>query len=451
MTPNARSLAYDILTTLGKKPDATLDSVMDRFTRETPLEKREMALANALVYGVLRHRGLLDFTIDHFASRGISGMDKRIVTILRLALFQLRFMDRIPESAAVNTAVELAKIHASEKSGGFVNAILRNAIRSPEHPETHDLSAVEKIAVTSSMPQWLVEKWVSRMGLQEAEALCHASNTIAPITVRTNTLKISRDELMERLKPQVKEIGPTPISPLGISFTSPSVPLFEMEAFKEGLFQVQDEAAQLIALMVAPKPGLRVLDLCAGVGGKSGHLAQAMENQGELISMDVEAYKLKSLEKEMARLGISNITTQAADLTCESPKIIEGGFDAVLVDAPCSGLGVIRRNPDTKWKYFKRNAPRHAKKQKAILSAAARCVRPGGTLVYAVCSIEPEENGAIIKAFLEKHPDFRMIEPFGNVPSGAQALITSEGYVATLPHRHKMDGFFAARMVRDAS
>lgn len=448
MTQDARSLAFEILTTFDKHPESTLDAVMDRITGKVVLDRREMGLANALVYGVLRHRGQLDYTIDHFAARGIAKIDKKILAILRIALFQLRFMDRIPESAAVNTAVELAKVHASEKSGGFVNALLRHCLREPDEPSLEGLSPEKRLSVTASMPQWLVEKWIARMGLDETAALCHASNEIAPITVRTNTLKTTREALSERLAPQVETLAPTPVSPIGLSFTSPKVPIFEMDEFKEGLFQVQDEAAQLIALMVNPKPGQRVLDTCAGVGGKSGHLAQAMDNQGELVSMDVEAYKLQSLDREMKRLGITNITHHACDLTRESPTIIEGGFDAVLVDAPCSGLGVIRRNPDTKWKYFKRNATRHAKKQKAILSAAARCVRPGGTLVYAVCSMEPEENGAVVEAFLEKHTDFRMMEPFDAIPKGAEALLTPEGYVAPLPHKHGMDGFFAARMMR---
>ncbi|VVS91893.1 16S rRNA (cytosine(967)-C(5))-methyltransferase RsmB [Desulfoluna spongiiphila] len=448
MTQDARSLAFEILTTFDKNAEATLDAVMDRITGKAELDRREMGLANALVYGVLRHRGQLDYTIDHFAAKGIAKIDKKLLTILRIALFQLRFMDRIPESAAVNTAVELAKVHASEKSGGFVNALLRNCLREPDQPSLDDLSPEKKLAVTTSMPVWLVEKWIERMGHEETAALCRASNEIAPITVRTNSLKTTREELFERLAPQVETLSPTPVSPLGLSFTSPKAPIFEMDAFKEGLFQVQDEAAQLIALMVNPKPGSRVLDVCAGVGGKSGHLAQVMENQGELVSMDVEAYKLQSLAREMKRLGITNITTHACDLTRESPDLIGDGFDAVLVDAPCSGLGVIRRNPDTKWKYFKRNATRHAKKQKAILSAAARCVRPGGTLVYAVCSMEPEENGTVVEAFLEKHTDFRMMKPFDTVPQGAEAFITSEGYVATLPHKNGMDGFFAARMVR---
>ncbi|WP_300675126.1 16S rRNA (cytosine(967)-C(5))-methyltransferase RsmB [Desulfoluna sp.] len=448
MTQDARSLAFEILTTFDKNAAATLDTVMDRITGKVELDRREMGLANALVYGVLRHRSRLDYTIDHFAVKGIAKIDKKVLAILRIALFQLRFMDRIPESAAVNTAVELAKIQVSEESGGFVNALLRNCLREPEQPSLTDLTPEEELAVTTSMPLWLVEKWIARMGLEETAALCHASNEIAPITVRTNTLKTTREALTERLVPQVETLIPTPVSPLGLSFTSPKVPIFDMDVFKEGLFQVQDEAAQLIALMINPSQGSRVLDVCAGVGGKSGHLAQMMENQGQLVSMDVEAYKLESLAREMKRLGITNITTQACDLTRESPEIIADGFDAVLVDAPCSGLGVIRRNPDTKWKYFKRNATRHAKKQKSILSAAARCVRPGGTLIYAVCSIEPEENGAVVEAFLEKHADFRMMEPFDTVPKGAEAFITPEGYVAPLPHKNGMDGFFAARMVR---
>lgn len=448
MTQDARSLAYEILFALDRNPNATLDAVMDRVTGTAVLDRREMALANALVYGVLRQRSRLDHTINHFASKGIAKIDKKVLAILRMALFQLRFMDRIPESAAVNTAVELAKVQVSEQSGGFVNALLRSCLRAPDQPSLDGLTPEEKLAMETSMPQWLVEKWIARMGLEETAALCHASNDIAPITVRTNTLRTTREALTERLAPLVETLTPTAISPIGLSFTSPHTALFEMDAFQEGLFQVQDEAAQLIALMVAPKPGERVLDVCAGVGGKSGHLAQLMENQGDLVAMDVEGYKLQSLAKEMARLGITNITPLACDLTRESPALIEGGFDRVLVDAPCSGLGVIRRNPDTKWKYFKRNATRHTKRQKGILSAAARCVRPGGTLVYAVCSTEPEENGVVVEAFLEKHADFRMMEPFDVLPHGAAAFITPEGYVATLPHKHGMDGFFAARMVR---
>ncbi len=448
MTQDARTLAFEILTTFDKNAEATLDTVMDRITEKVTMDRREMALTNALVYGVLRHRGRLDSIIDHFASRGIAKIDKKLVPILRIALFQLKFMDRIPESAAVNTAVELAKVRVAENSGRFVNALLRNALREPDQPSLEGLTPEERLSIETSMPLWLVEKWIQRMGFDETSALCHASNEIAPITVRTNTLKTTRAALMERLAPQVETITETSVSPFGLSFTSPKVPIFELDAFKEGLFQVQDEAAQLIAPMVNPKPGDRILDVCAGVGGKSGHLAQMMNNEGELIAMDVEGYKLQSLRREMHRLEIKSITTHVCDLTRESPDIIEGGFDAVLVDAPCSGLGVIRRNPDTKWKYFKRNATRHGKKQKSILSAAARCVRPGGTLVYAVCSIEPEENADVVTAFLEKHTEFRMTEPFDTKPEGADAFITPEGFVAPLPHKQGMDGFFAVRMVR---
>ncbi len=453
MKENARTTALTILNNLDQNK-TTLDLVVDEVLgTKTFLDRRETALTTALVYGTIRWKGRLDWIIDNFSRTRLSKIDPPILNILRLGLFQILYMDRIPESAAVNTSVELAKSTVSPFLAKFVNGVLRNALRGYDDLSFPDpeKERAKALSVGKSFPLWLVKRWTGRYGEQKTAALCDKINEIPPITIRANTLKVSRDELLEHIRGSVRELSPTRLSRSGISLTHPDSKISELTTFKEGWFQVQDEAAQLVAELVNPKPGERVLDACAGLGGKTGHLAQLMENRGILVAMDRDDRKLSKLDAEMKRLGIEMVRTLAFDLGRPLDESEQEPFDKILVDAPCSGLGVLRRNPDSKWSASKKNLGRYRKRQITFLTNVAAMVKPGGSLVYAVCSAEPEENEEVIRAFLASRPDFTVDKAPAGIEGEAASLVNQEGYIKTLPLDHDMDGFFSVCLKRKGS
>jgi 16S rRNA (cytosine967-C5)-methyltransferase len=446
----ARESALTILNTLDKKT-LTLDTVMNDFINgRSQLGKLDQSLINALVYGVLRWRGHLDHIIAHFSKTPLQKIDPDILNTLRLGVFHLKFMTRIPESAAVNTSVDLAKKNKPVWVVKFVNGVLRNIARGIESVPFPGLdeNKTHAIALSHSFPVWLIQRWLNRFGQEDTLRLCDFINSIPEISVRTNTLKTHRQALFEALKPHVKDIAFTTRSKDGISFTRPDQSIHQIPAFKEGWFQVQDEAAQLVGHFLSPKPDERVLDACAGLGGKTGHLAQLMDNRGEILALDLDPKKLASLNLDMKRLGVRIVKTLAANM--ENPQDSDklGFFDRILVDAPCSGLGVIRRNPDGKWSLTKKNLNRFKKRQARFLCHVSSLLKPEGTLMYAVCSMEPEENEAVIDSFLHKHPDFTIDDSTDSLDESIAALINPKGHIVSLPHIHCMDGFFMVRLKR---
>ena len=443
--PDARKTALYILNSLDKG-NKTLDSIMEAFSDNTDLlSKRDRSLLNALVYGVIRWRGRIDHIIDYLSNIPVTRINPKVLNIIRIGLFQIIYLSRIPVSAAVNTSVELAKSFAPPWVIGFVNAILRNGAKKFEKvpfpdPEKDPVSA---IAAQSSFPKWLIKRWFHRYGRKETAQLCDAINAIPPITIRTNTLKTTRPNLLNSLKKEVEKIECTPYSPDGISFFNPNSSIPEIKSFKDGWFAVQDEAAQLVTLLLDVRPGDTVLDACAGLGGKTGHIAQAMKNQGTILANDKDGKKLSQLISEMKRLGISIITPLNRNL--EKPLNIKGFklFDRILLDAPCSGIGVLRRNPDIKWATSKQNLNYYKKKQLLFLKNLACLVKPSGILVYAVCSSEPEENEEVVKEFLSRHLDFDIKNVSGLLSYGHTSVVSGDMYLKTLPHKNNMDGFFS--------
>lgn len=452
MTDLARQSALTLLNTLSGS-QLTLDAVMnDFYAANQTLDKRDLALVNALVFGVVRWQGRLDHIIAHFSNTPMSKIKTPVLNILRLGVYQLAFMTRIPESAAVNTSVELAKKNGPVWVVKFVNGLLRNVTRNlPSVPfPTMEENKTLSISVGKSFPTWLVQKWLNRFGDEDTVKLCDLLNTVPPISVRANTLRTNRENLLEALSPHVKDLCLTGYSSHGLSFSQPDRPIPQLPGFDNGWFQVQDEAAQLVSILVAPKPGERVLDACAGLGGKTGHLAQLMENKGEILALDHEAKKLALLDREMARLGVTIVKTCVADIEQPLDENTLGSFDRILLDAPCSGMGVIQRNPDSKWRLTKKNLNRYKKRQVRFLSALAPLLKPSGILVYAVCSTEPEENDAVIDSFLHAHPDFHLVTETDGLNEPTAGLMNPRGFVASFPHKHGMDGFFTARLSRNA-
>lgn len=409
------------------------------------LSKKDRSLLNALVFGVIRWQGRLDYIIGHLSNTPLTKIDPKVLNIIRIGLFQIIYLSKIPVSAAVNTSVELAKPFAPPWVIGFINAILRNGAKNFAKVPFPSLKKdpVSAIAAQCSFPKWLIERWLHRYEPKETLQLCDAINTIPPITIRTNTLKTTRENLLNSLKKEVEKIECTTYSPDGISFFNPNSSIQEMKSFKDGWFVVQDEAAQLITPMLDVRPGDTVLDACAGLGGKTGHIAQIMKNQGIIFAIDKDEKKLSRLFSEMKRLGISIITPYSSDL--EKPLNIKGVplFDRILLDAPCSGIGVLRRNPDIKWAKSKKNLSHYKKRQLLLLKNIASLVKPSGILVYTVCSIEPEENEEVVEEFLREHSEFDIKNLSGLLSYGHTPVVSKGRYLKTLPHKSNMDGFFS--------
>lgn len=445
-----RRLALQILTTQGQST-RTLDSVIeDTLKGEILRDRRDRALLNALVFGVLRWRGRLDFVIQAFSRTPLKKIDAEVLSILRLGLFQILHLDRIPVPAAVNTSVELAKLSSPPWVVRYVNAILRNAAREQENIQFPDIrtNPLQAIAARKSFPQWLIRRWLDTYDLDETVRRCDAINTIPPLTFRTNTLHTNRETLLQSLGNQAESVQPTKIAPDGVLLQNPNKPIPDFAAFKKGWFQVQDEAAQLVTLLLDPRPGEKILDACAGLGGKTGHMAQLMINTGRIIALDKNETKLVKLNEQMQRMGVSIVTSAKHDLNTALLKEKFGTFDRILLDAPCSGLGVLRRNPDSKWNIKEQMLKNYSKNQVRFLNNLAHLVNRTGIMVFAVCSSEPEEGEWVSERFLKSHPDFVIENPSPALPIDFTALITREGYLKTSPHQHNMDSFFVVRFKR---
>jgi 16S rRNA (cytosine967-C5)-methyltransferase len=447
---DVRRTALEILNKVGQS-NQTLDAAMQTVFGQTEMwSRRDRALLNALVYGVLRWRGRLDYIINGQSNIRLARIDPNVLNILRIGLFQIAYLSRIPSAAAVNISVELVKSAGAPWVAGYVNAVLRNAAKNYHDVVFPDSQKdpIESLAARKSFPQWLIRRWLEKNDIENIKALCDAINTIPAITLRTNTLLTSRDALIRALKKETAEIIPTPYAPEGVSITNPLKPIPEWTSFQKGWFQIQDEAAQLVTLLLNPRPGEAILDACAGLGGKTGHIAQQMKNSGTIVALDNNAEKLKQLHAQMQRLEVSIVSSRKHDLNVPPEKTEMGTFDRILLDAPCSGLGVLRRNPDAKWNLSEKQLQRHGQKQFGFLNNLTHLVKPSGILVYVVCSNEQEENEDVVHEFLRVHPEFVQDSRTGAFSQKTGALITRQGYLKTFPFPHNMDGFFSARLKR---
>ncbi|MCP4744929.1 MAG: 16S rRNA (cytosine(967)-C(5))-methyltransferase RsmB [Desulfobacteraceae bacterium] len=442
---NARQIAFKILYRL-ENTRQTLDHWLDRAAPDINLlSQPDKALTHALVYGVLRWQLRLDWIIDQLKNKPGQKIDPPVRLILRMGLFQLIFLDRIPDRAAVHTSVELAKKAGCFKSAGFVNGVLRNAIRKQNDLvfPAMEKDTVQALAIDQSLPQWLVSRWLDRFGLDQAHALCRSVNAIPQITIRTNTLKTDRRSLLDDIENFATAACPTDYSPEGIRFSSCLKPIQTWPAFKNGHFQVQDEAAQIIGHFLAPKPGNYVWDACAGLGTKTAHMAQLMKNEGTILATDIIPKKLSRHKAEMKRLGVKIIEACCLDLSQPEIKIDLPAFDTILVDAPCSGAGVLQKNPDGKWRINPSILKQNAKRQYQLLKQASTHLKKNGRIVYTVCSMEPEETTQVTEDFLQRNPDFAI--HISKLPAVAhsQRILNISGNLNTLPHWHGIDGFFA--------
>jgi 16S rRNA (cytosine967-C5)-methyltransferase len=450
MVAISRRISLSVLDGLDDSHAFPQQLLRKAFEREPQLIRKDRALATELVYGVLRWRSRLDWVISQLSKTPVHKIDAPILNIIRLGLYQILFHSRIPPSAAVNDSVEMAKDRAPLWVVRFVNGVMRSAARRAKEIPLPDYAddRVKAIAVRQSYPLWLVERWVERLGVEETKRLCIANNQVPPLTVRANTLTVSRQTLFNGLRDHVKQIALTKFAPDGLLLRGLRHAIGDIPSFKDGWFQVQDEAAQLITHLLDPKAGENVLDACAGFGGKTGHIAQLMKDRGKIEAMEKQSWKLDRLKASLARLGISAVTTWNRDLSESFPVEQFGTFDRVLLDSPCSGLGVLRRNPDAKWRKSETDLTRLKADQVRFLECLAPLVKRGGRLVYCVCSLEPEEGDYVVKDFLKNYSQFVIDrEPVGLFDMD-KYLIDGSGYFRSLPHEHNMDGFFAVRFKR---
>lgn len=439
--PAAGARTAALLSLLEVEAGGFPEEALDRHAAD--LDRRDRALAAALVYGVLRRRLRLDWTLKHFLKTPDKPLGPAVENILRLGLFQLHYLDRIPSSAAVNESVKLAKAYGPAWSVKLVNAVLRSVTRAgnPPHPAEFGLPLTEQWAVEHSHPVWLVERWVQELGREETLALLAAYNTVPPLTLRINPARTTCEELGRLLAGAAERIEVSPYSPYGLSLYGPTGPVNDLPGYNEGLFAVQDEAAQVIGLLADPEPGEKILDACAGRGGKSLHLAGL--SPARVIALDPDLVRLLQGRQEAGRLGLDSLVFIQGDLI-KAPPFRGESFGLVLVDAPCSNLGVIRRRPDIKWLKAPPDPARLAGLQKRLLAAAADLVKPGGRLIYAVCTLTPEETTGVIEEFQKRRPGFTL-RPAGDfLPQSARPLVADDGLVRAWPHRHNTDGFFAA-------
>lgn len=446
MTKTPRGMAVEILNRV-ELTDAYAEPLLDACLSNHYLPNiHDRRLLTQLVYGVLRMRGHLDWIIRTYYRDDPTSLNIFIKNILRTGLYQLLYTSRIPIFAVVDEAVKLAKIH-HPAGASLVNAILRNYIRKREglvYPLLEE-DPLKHIAAVHSHPPWLVKRWLKIFGVEETLALCAANNDIPPATLLVNRRKVSREQAREELAAEGIETKETAFSPDGLVLAGHGSSLRETASYKKGHVLLQDEASQLIAYLFAPRPGERVLDLCAGTGVKTTHLAEIMGNAGTVLAVDIKEKKLASLRELANRLGVGIVETRAGDATADLGPAFHEQFDGVLVDAPCSGLGTLRRNPEIKWRLRARDIKVFSDLQKKMLSRAAAYVKRGGTLAYSVCTVMPEENEAVINDFLRHHTDFHLTPPLGSID---RSMIDEKGFFRTSPARHGTDGFFGAVLVR---
>jgi len=447
--PGARDIALDALAAIDQE-GAYSNLALNAALQKAKPEPREAALATELVYGTVQRLNTLDAVLGAHLPKGVAKLQPWVRSLLRLSAYQLLYLDRVPAHAAVSEAVAIAKRRGHAAVSGLVNAVLRKLAASPGLPAPPAGASEEaRIAFVHSHPEWLVREWVKQFGGEKTERIAAANNEPPRSTARANRLRTSRDALADALTGAGYAAEASVVSPDGVVVEGGGN-LAHADAYAKGLFTVQDESSMLVAAFVDPAPGMRVLDCCAAPGGKTTHLAELMGDRGEIVACDIHPHKIELIEQNVRRLGISSVRATVADATKLHERFEEASFDRILLDAPCSGFGVIRRKPDIKWTKTPADVEAIARTQRAMLESVCRLLKPGGVLVYSTCTLEPRENEEQVAAFLATHPDFALV---ASVPEAvparvAEACAAGTGQLLLTPADFGSDGFYMARLTR---
>ncbi len=439
--------------------DRNIDVVLERRLAGANLDGRDTALAQNLTYGVLRWKGRLDWVLDRYVKGGLTSLPVPIRNALRLGLYQIDYLDRIPPRAAVNESVELAKEFGHRGTAGLVNAVLRNILTSlrPDYPDMRK-DPVGHISVVYSHPKVLVERWIARYGVEMTVVFCEYNNEVPRLVARTNGLSATTPALARALKSEGRETRPGRYFDECLEILTGG-DVSELDCFKSGMMQIQDESTLLAVRLLDPRPGEDIIDMCAAPGGKTTYIAERMLGEGTIKAFEISEPRAAKLASNIERLSIKSCDIIRDDAIAEA----DGTADGVLVDAPCTGTGTLGRRADSRWKFdldarervrsdieeLKRMHPRQifarqVERQLRFLLKAATLVDAGGRIVYSTCSMEPEENEQVVTRFLNKRPDFALEDAADFVPP----MFVDGGFVRVLPHKHAIDGAFAARLVR---
>jgi len=442
----AREAALTALVRI-ERDGSYLNLVLPPLTKNFPDQER--ALASRLAAGALQHLNTIDWALTLYLKSPLNRLTPHIRNLLRLSAYQLLYLDRVPAYAAVDEAVDLARRYGHRGVSSLANAVLRRLAAQKNDLPWPDIRAnpSEALSLRFSHPLWMVRRWINRYGLKEAEDLCRANNEPADVTLRPNLLRVGTEQLKENLCSSGVEASYSSHVP-GMIRVKPRQPLVELDSFRQGLFTIQGESSALVAPMLRPEPGQKALDLCSAPGGKTTHLAELMLDRGTILALDLHPHRLRLVDQAAIRLGLSSIHTMVADAREIGRNADLALQDRILVDAPCSGLGVIRRLPEIKWRRVENQLPQMRKLQLELLEAAAELLSSGGLLLFSVCSNEFEETESVVKVFTAKHPEMAICSGSDGLPEIFAEAVASNGTTSLLPHRHGIDGFFIARWIR---
>jgi 16S rRNA (cytosine967-C5)-methyltransferase len=443
---NARQLAFLALQNIYRR-GAYTDVALDRVLRSAQLSRLDKGLVTELVYGIVRRQRSLDELIDRLGHKKANQQPPDLRIILHIGLYQLRYLNQIPCSAAVNTSVELAKTNGFHKLAGVVNGILRQYGRFvAQNVDPIELPAdpMEKLGVFHSFPDWIVKIWLEQLDHEATDQLCAWFNQTPPLDLRINPLRTTIDEVESILATVGLETFRVPHLPQALRLRGGIGSIQQLPGFKEGWWTVQDSSAQLVTHLLAPQPNEVVIDACAAPGGKTTHIAELMKDQGTIWACDRVANRLRKLEENIQRLQFQSISVRTGDSRCFSH--FHQIADRVLLDAPCSGLGTLNKRPDIRWRQTPEKIEELSRLQGELVEQTASWVKPGGTLVYATCTLNPVENEQIVQTFLQKHSDWQIQPPLPDSP--AAYFATSTGSIKILPHLHQMDGFFMVKFTK---
>jgi 16S rRNA (cytosine967-C5)-methyltransferase len=461
---SSRQIAYFALRDVHKGAfvDVALDKILQKFTQKSELSDttkeslsdRDRGLVTELVYGCVRRQRTLDAIIDEIGKKKAHQQPKDLRTILHLGLYQLRYQERIPPSAAVNTTVELAKEFGFAKLTGVVNGMLRQYLRMSEG-ETGEMfslsspssnSSIEGLGIIHSFPDWIVDLWIQQFGLEETEKLCEWMNQTPTIDLRVNPLRARIEEVEKAFADAGVKFEKLTYLPQALRLVGSSGSIKNLPGFHEGWWTVQDSSAQLVTHLLDPQPGEVIIDVCAAPGGKTTHIAELMQDKGKIWACDKTASRLRKVEENAVRSQLKSIQTLSAD-SRNLPQF-QNTADRVLLDVPCSGLGTLHRHADARWRQTPESVQELATLQQELLLSTSKLVKPGGVLVYSTCTLHPAENENVVESFLAANPDWKIEPPSPNSPAVNYFVnnCNVQGWLKVLPHQHSMDGFFMVRL-----
>lgn len=433
---NVRDAALSILMAI-EKNQAYSNLLLHQTIEKYKIEQKDSGLLTEITYGTLQHKMTLDYYLEPF----IKGkLDDWVRQLLRLSLYQIHYLDRIPNHAAVNEAVEIAKKRSHKGTAGLVNGILRSILREGVRSTDEIEDPIERLSIASSHPLWLIKRWVEQFRFEKTEMMAYENNTPPTQTIRVNLSRTTIDEVMDMLEDEGIISHKSGVLPECLHIEKGQVA--KTKAFQYGFVSIQDESSMIPTHALRVNPGHRVLDMCAAPGGKSMHIAEQLKGEGSLVSVDLHPHKVTLISEQATRLGFENIETRTMDSRKLTDEYEEESFDRILVDAPCSGLGVIRRKPDIKYTKKEEDFASLQTIQLRLLDEAAKLIKPNGLIVYSTCTIDETENSGTVQAFLENHPEM-VLDKLSDLPNTFHHLM-SNGLIHIFPQDFNSDGFFVA-------